>query len=79
MTDKIDVPPIACTPKRLDRHLSIRAGENASAINPTNHPLVSPLVTTPDGTPPHQQSDRHPHLEILGCARGLAVGGLPRQ
>lgn len=51
MTDKIDVPPIACTPKRLDRHLSIRAGENASAINPTNHPLVSPLVTTPDGTP----------------------------
>ncbi len=46
-----DAPPIACSPKRLKRDLLIASAERASAINPSNHPLLAAHITSRDGAP----------------------------
>lgn len=44
-----DTPPIACSPRRLHPKKSIDAAEQATSINPANHPPVGVLVPTRDG------------------------------
>ncbi|MCP3735164.1 hypothetical protein M9979_09815 [Sphingomonas sp. RP10(2022)] len=52
MSEPADAPPIACTPKRVKPELFVAAAQNATAINPHNHPGLDPHVVTEGGGPP---------------------------